>query len=229
MDRYKVGVWQINDEELAVANEIPLDANRVYFDNTTTLGQLIGGSNLQQSIENVFLASKSFSFPVHFTNGLNTSMSNGAIFRVWPSQEPSMSYSGYPAAKPLMVKCKAVLESISLAFRVAAFDFNAVAGPILFELEVRTHLFNGSEISQRVLVRFGNFSGNSTNTSNHKFDLFYNDQGEQGFEYIDDQTYDRNVYPADQIGYRFVKASTGVRRINSFTDIVMTCSYKAVV
>jgi hypothetical protein len=170
---------------------------------------------------------KTFGYDLHFVSGtgLNTSMSNGTFFRVRPGTFSSGSFSGYPAAFPLQMPFKCKLFSIVLTFRRANFDFDSVSGPILFEIENRTHQYNGSSIVNRVLVRFGNFSGSQTGTDTFRFELFYNDTGGDGFEYISGT---EELDYGELIGCRFVKAPSGDRRINSFVDIIMKLNYEEI-
>jgi len=182
---------------------------------------------VQSAIEECYWKAKgikTFPFELHFVSGtgLNTSMSNGSFFRVRPGTFSSGSFSGYPAAFPLQMPFRCKLYSIILTFRVAAFDFNATAGPILFELEFRVHFYNGSDVKTRILVSFGNFSGNSTGTDTWRYELF-----DDSFSVIDPLLPNDFDY-AEMIGVRFVKASSGDRRINSFTDIVMKLNFEEV-
>ena len=164
---------------------------------------------------------------MHYVSGtgLNTSMGNGSFFRVRPGVFSSGSYSGYPSAFPLQIPFNCKLRSIVLTFRQASFDYNVTSGQILFEIETRSHVYNGSSIHNRVLVRFGDFSGNSTGHSTHTYELFYNNVGGDGFEYISG---DGEIDCGTMIGCRFVKAPSGDRRINSWTDIIMKLNYDAI-
>jgi len=169
---------------------------------------------------------KTFNHNLHYVSGsgLNTTMGNGSFFRVYPTTFSSGSYSGYPSAFPLKMPYDCKMLSIVLTFRKAAFDYNATEGQLLFELESRNHVYNGSSVYSRTLVRFGSFSGNSTGDSTHNYELFYNNTGEDGFEFISG---DEFFNYSDIIGFRFVKAPSGNRRINNFTDILLTIVYEA--
>jgi hypothetical protein len=194
------------------------------FDNSTNGFTATSTQAAIEEVWNEVVGLKTFSFDLHFVSGtgLNTSMSNGSFFRVRPGTFSSGSYSGYPSAFPLQMPYNCKLDSIILTFRKADFDFNATAGHILFEIETRDHYYNGSDVLNRTLVRFGNFSGSSTGTDTFRFELFYNNTGGQGFEYISG---DSEIEYAKLIGCRFVKAPSGDRRINSWTDIVMKLNY----
>lgn len=205
-------------------------AGSLPFDKSTEIGVILDSDNTQEAIERAYVLAKgirTFPFELHYVSGtgLNTTMSNGSIFRVRPGVFPSASYSGYPAAFPLQMPFKSQIFSIILTFRQAAFDYNAIAGHILFELESRVHTYNGSSVCNRILVRFGNYSGNSTGHDKHQYELFYNDTGGAGFEYIEGDC--EHEY-GDMVGCRFVKAPTGDRRINSFTDIIMKLNFEEV-
>jgi hypothetical protein len=164
-----------------------------------------------------------FSIELHFVSGtgLNTTMSNGSFFRVRPGTSPSGAYSGYPAAFPYQFPYAAKLETAIMTFRVAAFDFNATAGPVLWELETRAHVYNGSSVYNRLLMSFGTFSGNSTGTDTWRFELTDNGAADS-FSYIEG---DAAIDYGEMIGFRFVKAPSGDRRINSFTDIILKLNY----
>jgi len=205
------------------------DAKHLDFDKTTTIGQIINKDNVQEAIEQAYFLAKgirTFPFELHYVSGsgLNTNMSNGSFFRVRPGTFSSGSYSGYPAAFPLQTPFNCKLYSIVLTFRSAAFDWNANFGPILFEIETRDHVYNGSSILNRILVRFGNFRYSSTGTDTFRYELFYNDVGGEGWSYISG---DPGIIDYGKlIGCRFVKAPSGDRRINRFVDIVMKLNYE---
>jgi len=206
-----------------------------YFDASgikyTPDGIIFTSDNVQDAIYESYVKSKgirTFPFELHYVSGtgLNTNMSNGSFFRVRPGTFSSGSYSGYPAAFPLQIPFDCKLFSIVLTFRQASFDWNANFGPILFEIETRDHYYNGSDIHNRILVRFGNWNFSSTGTATHQFELFYNDTGGQGFSYISGNQV--HGY-GDMVGCRFVKAPSGDRRINSFRDIVMKLNFEEVI
>lgn len=209
--------------DLADPKETRMEADNIFFDNSTND---FNSDNIQEAIEEA-KGIRTFPFDLHFVSGtgLNTTMSNGSFFRVRPGTFASGSYSGYPAAFPLQLPFNCRLFSIVLTFRSAAFDWNATSGPILFEIETRDHQYNGSTVSNRILVRFGNFVNSSTGTDTFKYELFFNNSGGEGFEYISGSP---ELGYGDMIGCRFVKAPSGVRRINSFTDIVMKLNYEEV-
>lgn len=201
-------------------------ARSVPFDNSTND---IVGDNVQSVLEELYFGGgiKTFAYDLHFVSGtgLNTNMSNGTFFRVRPSTASSGSFSGYPAAFPLQMPFACKLFSIVITFRSAAFDWNASFGPILFELESRDHAYNGSAINNRILVSFGNFNFSSTGTDTFRYELFFNDQGGEGFSYISG---DPELSFGQMIGYRFVKAPSGDRRINSFVDIVLKLNFEEI-
>jgi hypothetical protein len=182
-------------------------------------------SSVSEAVEPPPKGITTFPFELHYVSGtgLNTSISNGTFFRVRPGTFASGSFSGYPAAFPLQIPYKSKLYSIVLTFRQAAFDFNAAAGPILFELEFRVHYYNGSDVKTRIVVAFGNFSGSSTGTGTFRYELF-----EDSWTFIDPLLPTDFEY-AEMIGVRFVKAPSGIRRINSFTDIVMKLNFEEVI
>jgi len=202
-------------------------ADSVPFEASLELQEIISADNVKDAIEQCYYAAKgirTFPFELHYVSGtgLNTSMSNGAFFRVRPGVFLSGSNSGYPAAFPLQMPFKCKLRSIVLTFRNANFDYNATIGPILFEIESRKHYYNGSDIANRILVSFGSFSGSQTGHSTWQYELFYNEIG-NGFSYIQGPI--AHEY-GDMIGCRFVKAPSGDRRINSFIDIVMKLNFE---
>jgi len=182
-------------------------------------------SSVSEMIEPPPKGVNTFPFELHYVSGtgLNTTMSNGSFFRVRPGTFLSGSYSGYPAAFPLQMPYRCKLYSIVLTFREASFDWSAVPGPLLFELEFRSHYYNGSDVKTRVVVSFGNFSGSSTGHSTWRYELF-----ENSWTYIDPVLPKEFEY-AEMIGVRFVKAPSGARRINSWTDIVLKLNFEEVV
>jgi hypothetical protein len=171
---------------------------------------------------------RTFPFELHFVEGtkLNTIMGNGSFFRVRPGTFSSGSYSGYPSAFPLQAPFPCRLYSMIITFRQAAFDYNVTPGPILWELETREHFYNGSDIINRILVRFGSFSGSSTGTDTFRYELFLNNSGGDGFSYISG---DEDIDYGKMIGCRYVKAPSGDRRINSWTDIVLKLNYEEII
>jgi len=194
--------------------------------------------NVQDAIQEAYSKAKgirTFPFELHYVSGTgsNTTMNNGTFFRVRPVTASSGSFSGYPAAFPLQLPFNCKLFSIVLTFRRADFDWNTSGGIIRFELETRTHTYNGSSILNRVMVRIGNYGAgfppgwnSSTGDSTFTNEVFFNsDDNVQGFSYI--SGIPEMVY-GDMIGCRFVKAPTGDRRINSFSDIVMKLNYEEV-
>jgi hypothetical protein len=214
MASVKVGILEKDGIEYDIPTEYILQDEDVPFsesgwDSTT--------------VRDAIIESRIVQYNLHFVSGsgLNTSMSNGSFFRVAPSTFSSGSFSGYPAAFPFNAPFDCYLFSAFITFRTASFDFNNTAGNIIFELEAREHVYNGSSVLQGILCSFGNFSGSSTGTGTFRYELLLND----GFSYISgDSKIDKNKL----IGYRFVKAS-GLRAINSFTDVVLTLKYKEVV
>jgi len=195
------------------------------YTNTPKAVLIAISSDVKGEVEPPPSGISTFPFDLHFVSGtgLNTQMSNGSFFRVRPGTFASGSYSGYPAAFPLQMPFRSKLYSIVLTFRLAAFDFSAVSGPLLFELEFREHYYNGSDVKTRLLVSFGDFSGNQTPTDTWRYELF-----EDSFSYIDPLLPQEFQY-AEVIGVRFVKAPAGDRRINSFRDIVMKLNFEEVV
>jgi hypothetical protein len=143
------------DDYTQVAESVPFDSDNVDWTST---------DNVQQAIEDCYEAAKgirTFPFELHYVSGtgLNTTMSNGSIFRVRPGTFSSMSFSGYPAAFPLQTPFKCKLYSIVMTFRKADFDWNASGGQILWELETQSMVYNGSSVVNRILVRLGNAAG----------------------------------------------------------------------
>lgn len=209
-------------QKIQVAEETPFDNSNSEFN----------ADNVQDAIEEA-KGIRTFPFELHYVSGtgLNTKMTNGSFFRVRPGTFSSGSYSGYPAAFPLQTPFRCKLYSIVLTFRKADFDWNASGGQILFEIETRNHYYNGSDIYNRILVRMGNYGtgyggwGSSSGDGTWEQELFFNDSGGDGFEYISG---DDEIDFAVMIGCRFVKAPSGDRRINSFRDIVMKLNYEEV-
>ena len=154
-------------------------------------------------------------YRLHYGDGanLNVTMSNSSFFRVYPGTFSSGSYSGYPTSFPERVPYDCFLQSAGITFRNASFDYNVISGSILWDLEIRNHVYNGSSINSTYTVPVGDFSGNQTGHSTWKF-----------LVPVADMTIvsGSNEYMmGDMIGCRFVKTSSGDRRINSFTDIVL--------
>lgn len=209
-------------QKIQVAEETPFDNSNSEFN----------ADNVQDAIEEA-KGIRTFPFELHYVSGtgLNTKMTNGSFFRVRPGTFSSGSYSGYPASFPLQTPFRCKLYSIVLTFRKADFDWNASGGQILFEIETRNHYYNGSDIYNRILVRMGNYGtgyggwGSSSGDGTWEQELFFNDSGGDGFEYISG---DDEIGFAVMIGCRFVKAPSGDRRINSFRDIVMKLNYEEV-
>ena len=213
-------------EQTQVARNTPFSAS-------TDFEEILLSDNVRDAIEESYVKAKgirTFPYELHFVSGtgLNTTMSNGAFFRVRPGTFNSGSWSGYPAAFPLQTPFRCRLFSIVLTFRQASFDWNATAGLIRFEIETRGHEYNGSFIKNRTLVKFGNFSASSTGTGTFSFEIFRKDGEVEGFEYIEDDVYSSINDYGELIGCRFVKAPVGDRRINSFSDIVMKLNYEEV-
>lgn len=214
-------------QKIQVAEETPFESES--FDWTDA-------EDVQEAIEDCYIAAKgirTFPFELHYVSGsgLNTTMSNGAFFRVRPGTFSSGSYSGYPAAFPLQTPFSCKLYSIVITFRRANFDWNAAGGQILWELETRDHVYNDSDVYNRILVRMGNYGtgyggwGSSSGDGTWTNELFFNDTGGDGFEYISG---DDEIEYGAMIGCRFVKAPSGDRRINSFVDIVVKLNYEEV-
>lgn len=201
-------------ESTQVAVSIP-------FDNSTNG---FTADNVQTAIEQA-RGIKTFSFNLHYVSGtgLNTAMNNGSFFRVNPGTFSSGSNSGYPACFPLQAPFNCKIYSIVLTFRSAAFDFNATLGPILFELETNTHTYNGKTVKNIALLQFGDFNNSSTGTSTFTYELFKTTAGTDGFSYVSGV---EQITYGEMIGCRFVKPSSGDRRINSFRDIVMKINYE---
>jgi len=215
------------DTFLQVAETVPFDNDNL--DWTTS-------DNVQEAIIDAYEAAKgirTFPLDLHYVSGtgLNTSMSNGTIFRVRPGTFNSMSFSGYPAAFPLQMPFNCRLYSIVMTFREASFDWNSSGGQILWELETQKMTYNQSSVANRILVRLGNYgtgfggSGNSTGTNTWTAELFFNNSGGDGFEYISG---DPELSYGDLIGCRFVKAPSGDRRVNSWRDIVLKLNFEEV-
>lgn len=209
------------DTYIPVAESVPFDSTDLDWTSS---------DDVQTAIEECYEAAKgirTFPYELHYVSGkgLNTTMSNGSIFRVRPGTFASASYSGYPSAFPMQAPFNCKLYSIIITFRKANFDWNATSGPILFELETRSHTYNGSSILNRILVRFGDWSGNTTGDDTHRFELSYNDTGGEGWEFISGI---EEIDYGDMIGCRFVKAPSGDRRINSWVDIVLELNYEEV-
>lgn len=190
-------------------------SSSLFFDNATNG---FTSDNAQSAIEEAKAGGiLTFPFELHYVSGvgLNTVMSNSSFFRVPPGTNPSGSYSGYPSAFPIQIPYDCKLQKIILTFRAAAFDYNAVAGPILFDLELRSHVYNGSSVHSLHTVSFGSFSGSSTGHDQHTYELY---AGTPGFTLTSGT---QKIDYGAMIGARFVKTGSGDRRINNFTDIVM--------
>lgn len=202
------------------AKETPFDSSDVNWTSA---------DDTEEAIKDCYIAAKgikTFPFELHYVSGtgLNTSMSNGAFFRVRPGTFASGSYSGYPSAFPLQMPFSCKLYSIVLTFREASFDWNATPGSILFELEFRRHYYNGSGVLCRLLVTIpGSFNLGSTGTNTWRYELF-----NTNFSVIDPALPNNFLY-GEMVGVRFVKASSGDRRINSFKDIVMKLNFEEVI
>lgn len=193
------------------------------FDNT---GTTFTKTNVQEAIEEAKITAlkRNFNVPLHFVSGtgLNTSMSNGAFFRVYPGTFASGSYSGYPSSFPTQMPYNSKINSMSLTFRVAAFDFNTTAGTIKFDIEFRLHQYNGSTVYSIATCSFGSFSGNSTGAATHVFELL------PTTNFVFQSGYPETFSFADMIGYRFVKTASVDRAINSFTDVRLTLNMENV-
>jgi len=165
---------------------------------------------------------KTFPHFLHFHNGTggNVTMNNGSFFRVPPSTFASGSFSGYNACFPLQVPFPCKLKTIELTFTIANFDWSASAGTIKFELEFRKIIHNGSSVHSTYNVEWGNFSGSQVSYDLNKFSLDNNNFAlSSGVE---------NLTEGDLIGFRFVKSPSGVRRINSFQNILMALNFEEV-
>jgi len=206
-----------------VAESLPFEASSEY-------SAILLSDNTRDAIEEAYSKAKgirTFPFELHYVSGtgLNTTMSNGAFFRVRPGTSASGSYSGYPSAFPLQSPFNCKLYSIVLTFRNMNFDWSATSGPICFEIETRNHYYNGSDVSSRVQVTFGNFSGSLTGHDTWRYELFYNTSGDGFYRISGDEFHNYG----DMIGCRFVKASVGDRKVNSMVDVVMKLNYEEVV
>jgi hypothetical protein len=157
---------------------------------------------------------KQFIMNLHKIRTINSSFSNGGFWDTWPAQYASGSNSGFGSAcYPFTLPFDCKIVEVNMIFRKANFDFNATAGVILHDIELRDHQYNGSTVDSLITVPFGSFSGNNTGDSTHKFtipaaDLVFNSGN--------------NVFEKGLIlGARFVKSSGGARAIQSFVDPIM--------
>jgi hypothetical protein len=157
---------------------------------------------------------------LHFHNGSggNVTMNNGSFFRVPPSTFASGSFAGYNACFPLQAPFPSRLVSIELTFTIANFDFNATAGTVRFDLEFRRIIHNGSSVYSVYTVEWGNFSGSQISYDLNKFSL-----DASNFSLISGT---EELTQGDLIGFRFVKSSSGVRRINNFQNILMVLNFE---
>lgn len=217
VDRYKVGILQINNDELDVPTELSLDANRIYFDTTTPIGQLIGHDNVQDALEHLYTKSRSYTWQIHRRSG---TLNNGSFFYADLTTTPCGSYSGYPSCYCLSVPYNSKIASINLIVTNAAWSWTNTTGPIHFKMEVRDHNQNGSSVVNNITASWGNYTGTQLGYGFHQFTL-YPDQ-ELTFQ-------NGNIFSAnDLIGIRFVKSSFGTRDINNFTNIILQINFEEI-
>jgi len=208
-DKYKVMAAEKNGSELLDLTEVELSAVNTDFNNTSN-GFI--ASDVQGAIEEA--KRRTFLMNLHKVRTINSSFSNSGFWDTWPAQYASASYSGFGSAcYPFTLPFNCKIVEVNMIFRKANFDFNATAGVIRHDIELRDHQYNGSTVDSLITVPFGSFSGNNTGDSTHKFtipaaNLVFNSGN--------------NVFEKGLIlGARFVKSSGGVRAINSFVDPIM--------
>lgn len=155
-----------------------------------------------------------FFWQVHRTTTGNNNMSNGAWFYNFGGRYLTGSWSGYASnCTPLQIPYNCRIKTIILTFRYAAFDWLATAGQLHASFNFQTHAYDGSSTLTDLGIRFGNFSGNNTGTSTHRYVI-------TSFEEI----VGTNYFPVyELLGVRFLKtAQPDGGAINSWIDPVIT-------
>jgi hypothetical protein len=218
--RHKVKLLERDGVEIALGEELPLTAENTDFDNTTLIGALINETTSQKAIEKVFNAGLALNgnvIALHYLSGSgNTTMSNGTIFRIFGNfSVNSAAYSGYNVCFPTHLPFDIKITEIQLTCTQVSFDWVAPAnaGPVQFDLIPMSMFHNGSNDLQTINIFWGNYSGNQISYGLNQFT----------FTPEDNMTFSAgNFFPKDTLlGFRWVKPSEGLRRINNFQNIVL--------
>lgn len=218
MTKYKVGALQEDETEIALPEEVDLSAWNTSFDDTTTIGQLIGHDNVQEAIEHLYQKARAYTWQIHRRQG---TLNNGSFFYADLTTSPCGSYSGYPSCYCLSVPYNSRITSINVIVTDAAWSWTNTTGPISFIMEVRSHYQNGSNAINNILASWGSYTGTQLGYGFHQFTLYPDSE----LSFSNGNSFNVN----DLIGIRFQKSGVGVRDINNFTNIILQINFEEIV